>query len=474
MNVAGAETPAPASEKIDDVLACPSCGSGVGGAGGTLACASCGLALPLVTVGDTKIPWAFADPNIARLEWKARYLGFLHNNSTELARLRQARTASFKAARERVERLLHAREQYRKQIGDILEPLALDALEWPADTTDLLHGKLPKSQGLCGYVSNVFRDWAWNNGENEAQLAAVRDALDAANASVGGRVLTLGAGSGRLSYDLHRHYSPELSVVLDLNPLLTLISAHMASASPLELYEFPVAPLDAASFAVEQTLEAPAAIPTSEYRFVLGDALDPPIQHNTFDTLLTPWLIDIVPQNLAGLMPRFNRCLKPGGIWINTGSLAFFHQEEAWRYSEEEVLELLGACGFEVLASARDTVPYLQSPHSGYGRVEKAFTFVARKVHDVEPTAPERYLPGWIVDNGKPIPATAETPVAASNHLLKAQVLSSIDGKKTIRQIGRAIARQYGLGKDETIRAVRQILIDAWEQSSERTTTDDL
>ena len=64
------------------------------------------------------------------------------------------------------------------------------------------------------------------------------------------------------------------------------------------------------------------------------------------------------------------------------------------------------------------------------------------------------------------MPAATENAVSSSNHLLKAQVLASVDGKHTIRQIGRIIARQYGLGKRETIHAVTRILIEAWEQSS--------
>ena len=49
--------------------------------------------------------------------------------------------------------------------------------------------------------------------------------------------------------------------------------------------------------------------------------------------------------------------------------------------------------------------------------------------------------------------------------MLMAQVLAAIDGKHTINQIGRMVARQYGLGIPESIHAVKRILVDAWEDS---------
>ena len=418
----------------------------------------------------------FKEPTTARLEWKARYHGLLNENSRELERLRSARDAnrSSDVGLERIARLLQARETHRRQLNDILGPLDLDSIDWPADAASLLNGKLPRSQGLSSYISNVFRDWAWNNGENEASLAAVESVLAAATDRDIGAVLTLGAGACRLPYDLHRRHSASRSIVVDFNPLLMHIGSSVVQGRPVDLYEFPLAPLDAESFAVPQTLAAPEQINGANFHFVLGDALNPPFAASSFDTVVTPWLIDIIPQDLRSFMPQVNRCLKKGGVWANTGSLAFFHKDETWRYSEEEVLELLEKCGFEVLAAERQSVPYLQSPYSGYGRVEKVFSFSARKIEDVEIPSPRAYLPSWILDTGLPVPASTEADISSSHHLLKAQVLATIDGKRTIKQISRILSRQYGLGKQETIHAVQRILIDAWEQFGGGDTGKDL
>ncbi len=455
---------------LQSLLACPVCapdGVSLMASSGALTCRQCATQFPIFRCGKAYIPWLFSEPANTRLEWKARYNGFLHANSAELERLRNARSVSqsSETGRRRISNLLHAHEQYRNQVTEILAPLGLEGIEWPADATDLLHSKLPRNQGLSNYTSNIFRDWAWNNGENEALIDAVDEVLSADRRDSIGSLLTLGAGACRLPYDMHRRYSPNLSVILDLNPLLLQIACHVIQGEKVSLYEFPVAPLNEASFAVLQECHAPVPLGDANFHYVLADALNPPFANGSFDTVVTPWLIDIIPQNLRAFIPCINRILTQGGVWINTGSLAFFHRDESWCFSEEEVLEMVAENGFEILAAERRAVPYLQSPHSAHGRTEKILSFSARKVRDVDSPAAYSYLPDWILDTSQPIPWSTESAVKSSNHMLMAQVLAAIDGKRTINQIGRIVARQYGLGIPETIHAVKRILVDAWENS---------
>lgn len=461
------------------ILACPTCAFvdvATTDAGDALRCGQCATQLPVFRCGEVDIPWLFAEPLSARLEWKARYNGFLHANSIELERLRKARDDQqiSKAGRRRVSSLLHAREQHRNQVADILAPLQLDGINWPADATDLLRSKLPKNQGLSSYTSNIFRDWAWDNGENEALLNAVDSVLRAAQRGGIGATLTLGAGACRLPYDMHRRYAPDLSVALDFNPLLLHIGAHVIQGNSVPLYEFPIAPLSEASFTVLQECRAPGLLGDPGFHCVLADALNPPFAAGCFDTVVTPWLIDVIPHNLRSFIPQINRVLKCGGVWVNSGSLAFFHRDESWCFSEEEVLELLEENGFEILLAERRTVPYLQSPHSAHGRTEKIFSFSAQKIKDVDTPARQSYLPQWILNTSMPVPPSTESAIGSSNHLLTAQVLAAINGKRTINQIGRHLARQYGMGKAETIHAVRRILVDAWEETSSGGSSGDL
>ena len=402
------------------------------------------------------------------LEWKARYNGFLHTNSVELERLRQARSDDQCSRRghKRISKLLQAHEHHREQVTAILAPIGLEQINWPADATSLLQSKLPKNQGLSSYSSNIFRDWAWDNGENEVLLDAIDSVLKPDARSNIGSIVTLGSGAGRLSYDMHRRYAPDMSVLLDHNPYLLHIAGQVIQGHEVSLYEFPVAPLNEASFAVLQKCHAPTALVDRNFYYLLADALNPPVARESCDTIVTPWLIDIIAEDLRIFIPRINQSLVEGGVWVNTGSLAFFHRDESWCYSEEEVLELVEANGFEILATERRSIPYLQSPHSAHGRIEEVLSFSAVKVHSVDAEEKKPYIPAWVLNSTRPVPSSTETEICSSNYLLKAQVLALVDGKRTINQIARMVARQYGLGLPETLHAVKHILIDLWEETN--------
>ena len=449
-------------------MACPSCGGRLKQQANGFACVSCGLECPTFGFGQHGLHWMFDKPHEALLQWKARLNGFLANNASEQRRLNKALmdpTLS-ELGQRRIRRKLHAAEIHKAQILDLVQPLGFDDLEFDhADARSLARSKLPQSQGLTGYYTNVMRDWVWNNGENERLLANVEQML--ADQPSPSQLLTLGAGSGRLSYDLHRTLNPAWSMALDLNPLLLLLAARVIGGEAVPLVEFPVAPLD--EDVIHQECVAPQALEgnlDSNFVVVAGDGINPPFQEQSFDAVVTPWFIDIVPHDLKTIARTVNSVLETGGIWINTGSLAFFHHDERWRYSEAEVIELINDSGFEVIRTQRDKQPYLQSPHSAHGRVEQVFSFAAIKRQHRSKERRSHFLPDWLQDTSQSVPNDAEYVFSSSTHLLQAQVLSAIDGKRSLEEISTLVARQYGLDQAEALRAVHRILLEHYEKKS--------
>lgn len=437
----------------------------------TATCSSCGTGYPLIDCGNTAIPWLFPRPDAARLEWNARYRGFLQGNANDHNRLNRALANErlSVAGRQRLTNLLAARRGHRSQLAELLAPIPLDGEDLVPATTHALHAKLPRNQGLCSYVSNVFRDWAWDNGENAAALDAVEAVLGDDLNQVTGSILTLGGGGCRLPYDLHRRYRPRLSVALDFNPLLLLIACRVIQGQTIPLYEFPIAPFDGEANAVLQHCRAPAPLSADvngEFRFVFGDATNPPFAPGSFDAVVTPWLIDIISEDLGDFIPTVNRLLPEGGLWVNTGSLAFFREDPCQCYSESETLALVERNGFEIVAVDRRTVPYLCSPHSAHGRTERLMSFTAKKHRNVAPNRRASRMPEWILDPTQPVPSTTDSVLASSSHLLLAQVLAAVDGKRSITAISKLVAREYDLTEQECMHAVQRILIDRWEDES--------
>ncbi len=456
--------------KLLSLLSCPACERGdstLAPASDGLSCVRCRTKFPRCQLGRVTLPWLFQNPDCTLTEWRARFNGFLQTNLSEQFRLsrRLDDESLTPSTRERLSRSLRAKEGQRVQVLEVLEPLGLTEAHF-SEALRSLHSKLPKTQGLVGYYNNILRDWAWNNGENEEQLQAMDAVLEADPRAGLGRMLTLGAGACRLSYDLHRARAPDRSVVVDFNPLLLMSGCRVIGGETLRLYEFPIAPLDDRSYGVLQECRAPEPFDQREHRFefVFADAMNPPFKASSFDTVLTPWLIDVMPQDLRLFMPRVNRLLSRGGVWLNTGSLAFSHRDEAWNYSERELLELLAANGFEILAHGRRKIRYMHSPLSAHGRVESVFSFAARKVKQAAPVPHYDYLPKWILETNKPIPGQFEFALSSSSHLLHAQVLAAIDGKRNIEDIGALVAKEYGLPQHEATSAVHRILIELYEQ----------
>jgi len=457
-------------------MACPNCGDALLTSAATgrkradqlpesIHCKTCEIEYPTVNYGHASIPWMFPDSELAHLEWSARYRGFLQQVSNEHNSLNRALNDSrlTTVGRQRVKHTLRAKREQRRQISDLLAPIGLDADDLVPAMTHVLEQSLPKNQGLLSYHDNVFRDWAWNNGENEALLSGVEGLLAADPRDSLGALLTLGAGAGRLSYDIHRLFAPDLSVLLDLNPLLLSLAAKIIQGDEVKLYEFPIAPIDADATAVLQKCAAPEQIEISDggnFRFVLGDAARPPFAAGSFDTVVTPWLIDILPDDLRHFLPQINKLLPVGGLWVNTGSLAFFNADPCCRYSEKEVFELVESNGFDIVGVDHRTIPYLQSPHSAHGRTERIVSFAARKRRDVVPSRQTAVVPEWIRDTTLKVPATVAFTIASSRHLLTAQVLAAIDGKRSVKAIAGLVAREYDLSLEECVHVVRRVLMD--------------
>lgn len=448
-------------------LCCPHClpgNSALIAREGMLHCADCGTLYPAARSGSTRIPWLYPEPGLAHLAWSARLRGFLRDNANEYNRLNRSksRAAAGSATQERIATALLARRAYRDQLMALLEPFGFDGEDLETPTTDLLNDSLPRSQGLTSYAANVFRDWAWENGENEALADAVVSLLASAKHNEAGATLTLGAGACRLPYDLHKRVSPALSVALDINPLLLLIGCKAVHGNSLSLYEFPLAPIAGEGTGVLNHCAAPQALPEDDdFHFALGDATAPPFADGSFDTVVTPWLIDILSTDLYDFVPTVNRLLADGGLWVNVGSMVFRSDDPCRRYSEKEVHEIVESQGFEIVAVDHYHVPYLQSPYSANGRIERMAGFAARKKRTVPCPARASPLPEWITDTSRPVPATAEAAVSSSAHLLNAQVLAAIDGRRSIDAIARLVAREYKLDLTECAFVIQRILLDA-------------
>jgi SAM-dependent methyltransferase len=440
------------------LLACPACGSALTG----LSCLSCRVDYPSLC----GIPWLMPDPRASLIEWRGRLHYLLTHYAAEAARQRGALAAAPPGSltRQRLEHMAAALDDQAERVRELLRPLGIERRREAHAVHVALGTELPLTQGLTTYYTNLHRDWCWGSEENQASLAAVLAALPPARPT---RILVLGAGAGRLAYDLHGAVTPALTVALDFNPLFLLAAARIAGGAALELYEFPIAPRTIADHAVLRRLAAPGPPPPG-LEFVLADATAPPFRAGSFDLVLTPWLIDVLGEPMERQLRRISSLLAPGGCWINHGSLAFAGVDPAQAMALEELLEMLPAAGFARGPTQEATVPYLASPASRHARQETVITFCARKERDVPAPSTGREQPEWLRRSDLPVPQLPQFRAQALSTRVFAFLLAMIDGERTIRDMARLMEQQQLMTADDAEPAIRHFLARALEDPDRR------
>jgi ubiquinone/menaquinone biosynthesis C-methylase UbiE len=349
--------------------------------------------------------------------------------------------------------LADAYSDQARRVASLLAPLALANLPLAHATPLAFGARLPLGQDLHSYYPNLHRDWAWGGGENADAQRLVSDALGEARP----RLLVLGAGAGRLAYDLHQSGSSGLTVALDINPMLMLAAERIVRGGVIDLYEFPIAPRTATDAAVLRRLAAPAPARPGLH-LVLADAWHAPFAPQSFDAVVTPWLIDIVEPAPAEIAAAINRLLVPGGRWVNFGSLSFPWRRPSLRPSAEELLEIVAAAGFSVDDRSDQDLAYMHSPSSRHARIERVFTFAADKVRRAPRVDAPFASAAWLEDPALPVPRDDSIGLAAEASRIRAIVLSLVDGRRSTADLVRIVVEQGLLPPAEAASAVRDLL----------------
>ncbi len=449
---------------LSPLLACPRCDRApLDWDGENYSCKACKVTYPSLN----GIPWLFAEPDAALGEWRERLNLVVRRLEYDAAsissELEQADLHDLTKAR--LEHLRDANLGHATQLKELLAPLSLQRMQGKYETYLALRTRLPLRQGLTTYYVNVHRDWCWGEEENEASFKLVSDAIGSDRES--GNVLVLGAGACRLAYDIHQRCYPALTVALDINPMLLLLAQQVMSGKTLDLYEFPIAPKTAKDAAVLRTLSVDQPV-NKNFSFVLADALRPPFAPASFDTVVTPWLVDIVTEGLDTVARRINTLLQPTGRWVNFGSLNFVHKQQAQCYSLDEAVTVIGDAGFSEPVVSEAPIPYMCSPSSRHGRHETAVTWAADKHREADEPPRHSALPDWIVKGEQPVPLLQSFQMETMQTRIFAFIMSMIDGKRTLKDMAKILVEQGLMTREEAQPAIRGFLIKMYENSRER------
>lgn len=429
-----------------------------------LRCGACRVGYPV----RDGIPWLFSDPAHALAEWRNRFGHARLRREAERAQVADALArVNPGPGRARLERLAAGIDASLAELDGLLGEVLGEVPgrgAAPLSSHAALRTRLPPAQGVLTYEHNLFRDWCWGGAENEAARAAVF-AMPGVRAAT--RILVLGAGAGRLAWDLHDGTGAACTYTLDINPLLVQVAARMARGETLTLTEFPLAPRTPEHVAIARTLQADGAARPGLVA-LLGDALEAPFADGTFDLVVTPWLLDILDSPVAAIAAEINRLLEPGGTWVSHGSVAFAHPDPAERMTLPELLARLPALGFSVSESSERELPYLCCPESRHRRFEQVATFAATRVASVAAALPRgNTLPDWITADDRPIPLLPGFEAQALATRTHAYIMSLIDGNRTRADLARVLAK-HGLMDEAGARAALRGFLETMYEEARR------
>ncbi|MCW8880566.1 MAG: hypothetical protein OQK04_12045 [Kangiellaceae bacterium] len=400
------------------------------------------------------IPWIIKNPLHSMVDWSVKLNHFNQVLNEEIRILgNELKQANGETAR-RLQKLHDNKVVFLHKVTELVSPI-LKAKVSGKPIYDALSDRAPNTQNLLSYESNLYRDWVWGDEENELSLSIVAQHLNEASAE---NILVLGAGACRLAFDIHNHIKPKLTIANDINPLLMFAAQSILNGNSLELPEFPAHPVNLESVAVLHKIESRLERPDN-FHLLISDALKPTIAKGTISTVVTPWLIDIQPFELAKFLRAINHYLPNGGTWINFGSLVFNQNRESFCYSIEEIKSIAQTAGFEIEEIESQQIPYLKSPYNAGYRVETVWSWRATKFKDCQQTEDLQNLPDWILDTSQVIPATKELQAFAFSHQMYADLASKIDGKSSIDTIAKSLSKQKKMDRDEASAMVKSFYL---------------
>lgn len=433
---------------IVPLLACPHCSTAPLTVESTpedesLRCAACGACYP--RVGGVA---CLVDEPADRVQLWRENLGAFHlraNESIEALERERRTPGLLPTTRARLT------EQIRitRRILDEVDDLLVGAIGAPRSPTSDVPGFESRES-----LRSLHRDWAWpESDENARALACIEKVISAPL----GRTLILGAGACRLAYDLARRDPAALFVAVDDDPLVLLTAARVLRGDTVSLTDARALPTELTRLSTVRALRVPHG-PATRVVPLLGNGLSPPFQSGAFDTVLTPWFIDVVPPDLRDLVGTLRRLLAPGGRWLHFGPLLYPPERPAARqYSREEVLDLARRSGFALEAEVSEMLPFSVSPLEERARIEPCLAFSAR-AGDV-PADPPGELPSWLVLPHLPVPDFDGRALFFDDSPGLRQVIRLIDGERGIDAIASALGAPEGTDPGVLKDAIRQCLL---------------
>lgn len=406
--------------------------------------------------GSLGVPWIYRDPKGALKHWQNKIENVFQYSAQKLENLEaaSARPGLLQSTRARLQRLSEGHQKNLQYLRGLMGSF-VDAHADSQHESNL--EKVPRQQSATAYQATLFRDWVWGKQQVARYASLLTPHLKDKK-----RLAFLGAGACGLPIAVHNEIRPELSVAVDINPLLLIPAKRLLQGEIVRLVEFPTVPSQSEYVFVDHEIKL--STPTAPgFELLFCDAQNLPAKDGSFDAVVTSWFLDIIPRDFRETARLVNVILGEGGIWTNIGQLGFEKNDLTQTYGPDEVKEILLEAGFQIEAFETHDLPYLQSPYDAVGRQDKVWAFAARKVKHAKRPATHEYWPEWITNSKLPVPAGVELRQLRVRSDIYSVVLELVDGKNSIEDIAAILSSELSIPEAEAQKSVNSFFANFFE-----------
>lgn len=369
------------------------------------------------------IPWLFANPEFAFLEWSTKIQKFIDEEQSYIGFLRLlVESEKNKLTQTRYEKLIEAKSHNINVFKEYLRVFLNQK------TINLL----PSNQQIFSYFQLIFRDWCWDSQELDSYLSFINEHIKTPS-----KILVLGAGSCGLSAKIAEQHSDSTIISVDHNPFLLMIAQDIMDKKELSLFDYSLFPKNLASTTHKWHIDKKTDYPN--HHIINCSFPKLPFNEECFDFIICPWFLDILESPISQSLNDLNKFLIPSGEVLYIGPANIHHQDISDQLCSEEIIDTFKDF-YNDVSFEQKSVSYLANPLNSQNRIEEILFVGSKNKKEVLLKKQEQQF------DIKFTPALEQ--LKASTQITH-EILNLIDKNMSFSQLAKKLENKFSLSPQE-------------------------
>ena len=343
-----------------------------------LQCESCDAKYPLI---QNSIPLMAIDPSAHAISTIFSLWKYDQDSKLEIDSLRGNFKNTWRNIKT-VEGIIAAMENNHELFEGIEKAIR------PFVSIDQIKNNISLSYKIDNYAANFYleyliRDWC-GQPESEKEIGTIETILRTAlSPNHGkGRILFLGAGLGRVAYDLADLFNETYAIDSSISMAYLCQKIQQEDVTVFEINLRNAANKNSLYKEFKASSKHSSKNHRAKVSYIIGDAADMPFPGGFFSAVVSLYFTDVLP--LSILVDELKRVLHPGGKFIHFGPFEYNFNNKIEMLSFDEVKEYLIKSNFMIIDEGRVLSSHCKSPISGAHRIYTNWLLKTERLKDLK------------------------------------------------------------------------------------------